>query len=295
MSRNIRTFRDLGANDDGPDSDDSGADVGRGAPQTFYAGSGQAVQGPRGARNPEDAARANAEAHIRRILQAAEQVNPEEASQGPNGGEIVNLVLHLWTDGLSIEDGPLMSREDPATIQFLDTVGRGAIPAEIARQYPGKQIDFSIDRRNEAYVAPKMKPFGGTGVRLGNVVPNIVGESSTSSAPVETAAPAQNLSAEEAARNLEQAKKELNTDSAQPTTNIQIRLPSNQRLVATFNQTHTLESVRTFICTARPDMIYAPFQLMSAYPSKVLEDESISLKDGNLLNSVIAVKVTPAV
>ncbi|CAI2350224.1 unnamed protein product [Caenorhabditis sp. 36 PRJEB53466] len=298
MSRNIRTFRDLG-DDDGPDSDDSGADAG--PPQEFYAGSGQAVQGPRGARNPEDAQRAAQENHIRQILQAV-QANPVEAAQGPNGPRndenTLKLVLHLWNDGLSIEDGPLMSRQDRATIEFLDQVGRGEIPAEVARQYPGKTIDFQINRRREDYVAPKMRPFAGSGVRLGAVVPNIVGESSASAPAASSSSAAPTTAsgasaAEEAARLLEDAKKELNTDTAQPTTNIQVRLPNNQRLVATFNQSHTLEAVRLFICTARPEIAYAPFQLMNAYPPKILEDETVSLKDANLLNSVIAVKSTP--
>ncbi|EFP05254.1 CRE-UBXN-2 protein [Caenorhabditis remanei] len=41
-------------------------------------------------------------------------------------------------------------------------------------------------------------------------------------------------------------------------------------------------------------MIYAPFELMSAYPPKVLIDEEQTLKEANLLNSVIAVKILPA-
>ncbi|ULT97808.1 hypothetical protein L3Y34_005560 [Caenorhabditis briggsae] len=295
MSRNIRTFRDIGGDNDGPDSDDSGADAERGEPQEFYAGSGQAVQGPRGPRNNED--------HIRRILQAAQVENPEELAAAVGGGrggrdnkDKVTLTLHLWTDGLSIEDGPLMARNDPATIEFLEIVGRGGIPPSLHQQYQGKDIDFNIDRRHEAYQPPKMKPFGGSGVRLGNVVPTVIGvdvSTASSSAAGAATMPSGPTSAEEEAKQLEDAKKELKTDMGQPTTNIQIRLPSGQRIVAVFNHTHTLEAVRCFICTARPDIIYSPFELMSAYPPKVLIDETQTLKEANLLNSVIAVKISP--
>ncbi|KAF1758942.1 hypothetical protein GCK72_015402 [Caenorhabditis remanei] len=288
MSRNIRTFRDIGGDNDGPDSDDSGADVERGPPQEFYAGSGQAVQGPRGPRGGAS----GAEDHIRRILQAAQAGLPEEDVRGPGQKEKVTLTLHLWTDGLSIEDGPLMPRHDQATIEFLEIVGRGGIPPSLLQQYAGKDIDFNVDRRHEPFQQPKLKPFGGNGVRLGNVVPVVVGGASSSvTPPVATSGP---TSAEEEAKRLEDAKKELNTDLAEPTTNIQIRLPNNQRLVGVFNHSHNLEAVRSFICTARPEMIYAPFELMSAYPPKVLIDEEQTLKEANLLNSVIAVKILPA-
>uniref|UniRef100_A0A1I7USQ4 UBX domain-containing protein n=1 Tax=Caenorhabditis tropicalis TaxID=1561998 RepID=A0A1I7USQ4_9PELO len=284
----IRTFRDIGGDNDGPDSDDSGADTERGQPQEFYAGSGQAVQGPRGAPR-----HGGAEDHIRRILQAAQVENPEEmaaAMRGGRGGEKITLTLHLWIDGLSIDDGPLMPRNEPATNEFLEIVGRGGIPPMLLQKYPGKDIDFNIDRRtHEQYQPPKMKAFGGNGVRLGNVVPNVTGEgSSASGAP----APAPAVSEEQEQSQMEQAKKELNTDLAQPTTNVQIRLPNSQRLVGVFNHTHTLEHVRTFICTARPDMIYQPFEMMSAYPPKVLLDENQTLKEANLLNAVIAVRIS---
>ncbi|CAL2042295.1 CBN-UBXN-2 protein [Caenorhabditis brenneri] len=289
MSRNIRTFRDIGGDNDGPDSDDSGADVERGEPQEFYAGSGQAVQGPRGPRGGAS----GAEDHIRRILQAAQAETPEQAARArPSNKEKVTLTLHLWTDGLSIEDGPLMGRHEPATVEFLEIVGRGGIPPQLMQQYDGRDIDFNIDRRHEPYQQPKMKPFGGNGVRLGNVVPNVVGE--TSGASSSAAAPATPTSAQDDAKQLDDAKKELNTDMSQPTTNIQIRLPNNQRLVGVFNHSHTLEAVRSFVCTARPDMIYSPFEMMSAYPPKVLIDEAQTLKEANLLNSVIAIRISAA-
>ncbi|CDH93022.1 SEP domain-containing protein [Caenorhabditis elegans] len=225
MSRNIRTFRDIGNNDDGgPDSDDSGADAAeRGAPQEFYAGSGQAVQGPRGAaaRGPDS------EAHIRRILQAAEVVQPEggEAPRGrPSGRETISLTLHLWSDGLSIEDGPLMSRQDPRTIEFLESVGKGEIPPSLVQQYPGKEIDFKVNRHHEEYVAPKMKPFGGSGVRLGNVVPTVLGQSSSSATTAGTSSATTDHNpdhtAENEAKQLEDAKKELSTNMNEPTTNV---------------------------------------------------------------------------
>jgi hypothetical protein len=35
-------------------------------------------------------------------------------------------------------------------------------------------INLRMERRSEPYKAPKVKPFGGAGQRLGEVVPNVV-------------------------------------------------------------------------------------------------------------------------
>jgi hypothetical protein len=44
------------------------------------------------------------------------------------------------------------------------------------------------------------------------------------------------------------------------------------------------------IFSAVPDLAFQPFQLMTTFPNKVIEDENLSLKDAGLLNSVIVVK-----
>ena len=109
--------------------------------------------------------------------------------------------------------------EKPGFFDNFFEIFRG-IPPSLLQQYAGKDIDFNVDRRHEPFQQPKMKPFGGNGVRLGNVVPVVVGGASSSSSvtpPVATSGP---TSAEEEAKRLEDAKKELNTDLSEPTTNV---------------------------------------------------------------------------
>lgn len=45
----------------------------------------------------------------------------------------------------------------------------------------------------------------------------------------------------------EAARAALATDTSQPTTTVQVRLVDGTRLAATFNQTHTIADLRSFI------------------------------------------------
>ncbi|CAD6196147.1 unnamed protein product [Caenorhabditis auriculariae] len=310
MSRNIRGLRDLqsgGGHDSGADSD------GEDGRQGFFVGgsehSGQQVLGPSGrdgddlaARVFQSASRHGAEAvsaddatsRSRRPATTGRGVrlngNPEpavrvsdgEATEGP-----VRVTLYMYPNGFSIDDGPLRMLNDPESEQFIQDIMQGRIPRELLQLHRGRQIDLHMERKLTPYEPPKMKPFQGSGARLGNVVPTVVGAGSSSAAP-EPAAP--QSTPDEAAKNLEKAKEEVKLEAGQPTTNVQIRLPSGQRLVGTFNHTHTVTTVRSFICSAYPEMEYAPFQLMTTFPNKVIDDESLSLKDANLLNAVVVVK-----
>ncbi|CAB3409956.1 unnamed protein product [Caenorhabditis bovis] len=281
MSRNIRTFDDLNGESDHEGNGSDGESNNRRG-QDFYVGSGQQVVGPN--RNEEDI--------FRRIMETARsrgdiisQGQPGEAVPAPSASNESRPTakLVIWKNGYTIDNGPLRNFDSPENAAVLNQILNGHIPPEMIRAYGSKAIDVAVEKKTIDYEQPKFSVFQGQGVRLGNVVPDIVGESS--SGPVVPPA-----SQDEQAKDLEKAKIELNLDNSQPTTNVQIRLPNNQRLVATFNHTHTLCAIRSFICTARPDLEYRPFQLMSAYPPKVFDDESISIKDADLLNSVVVVK-----
>lgn len=72
---------------------------------------------------------------------------------------------------------------------------------------------------------------------------------------------------------------------------LQIRLADGSRLVGQFNHGHTVAQVRQYITTARPQYETQTFNLLSTYPSKVLED-GLTLKEAGLLNSSIMQKLT---
>ncbi|PIO63157.1 UBX domain protein, partial [Teladorsagia circumcincta] len=122
----------------------------------------------------------------------------------------------------------------------------------------------------------------GAGARLGAVVPQIV-----SSAP----APSSSGPSTDSVDNVAKAQAEVNIDENSPVTQIQIRLPNGQRVSGKFNQAHTVGAIRNFLVTAYPDMAATAFQLMTTFPNRVIDDESIDLKDAGLINAVVVMSL----
>jgi UBX domain-containing protein 1 len=212
-----------------------------------------------------------------------EAVQSEQAAEqraDPNAP--IHVRMNVWENGFSVDDGPLRAFDDPQSRPFLEAVTRGRIPPELVQKYPGRRVDIHMERKTSPYVAPKAKPFSGEAYRLGSIVPTVVDNSQ----PIPTKEP----SVDEAAQLLKQAQEEVKLRDGEPTTRIQIRLPSGQRLVGNFNHEHNVEDVRTFIVTAIPSLAFQPFQLMTTFPNKVIENERETLKNADLLNAAIVVK-----
>ena len=60
--------------------------------------------------------------------------------------------------------------------------------------------------------------------------------------------------------------------------------------VAQFNHSHTVADIRRFIAASRPDLP-AAYNLMTAFPSAQLTDDSKTISDAGLLNAVIIQKM----
>jgi len=192
----------------------------------------------------------------------------------------VKVILKLWKEGFSVNDGELRYYSDPANKEFLSSIQRGEIPRELRNS--GSEVDVTMeDHRGETYQAggggtrSNRRAFTGQGHTLGSPTPPVVG------APME----------EDKTVNENNARKHLNLDSSQPTTNIQIRLADGSRLVGQFNHTNTIGDVRSYIVTARPQYQTRTFSLLSAYPTRELKD-SMTLAEADVLNSAIIQKLT---
>ncbi|XP_064909680.1 UBX domain-containing protein 2B isoform X2 [Columba livia] len=136
----------------------------------------------------------------------------------------IQILLKLWRNGFSLDDGELRSYSDPTNAQFLESVKRGEIPVELQRLVHGGQVNLDMeDHQEQEYVKPRLrfKAFSGEGQKLGSLTPEIV---STPSSPEE------------------EEKSILNApvliDDSMPATKIQIRLADGSRLIQRFNQTH---------------------------------------------------------
>ncbi|XP_040187774.1 NSFL1 cofactor p47 [Rana temporaria] len=205
---------------------------------------------------------------------------PEEESayvfgaRRQNQGQDVHVVLKLWKNGFSLDEGEMRSYQDPSNAQFLESIRRGEIPAELRRLAQGGQVNLDMeDHRDEDFVKPKtaFKAFAGEGQKLGSTAPNIL------SMPI--------LSQQ--AENEARASSSITLDESEPITSIQIRLADGGRLVQKFNHNHRIRDLRLFIASARPAMAATSFVLMTTFPNKELTDEDQTLKEANLLNAVI--------
>ncbi|XP_064331887.1 NSFL1 cofactor p47 isoform X5 [Camelus dromedarius] len=287
--------------------------VSRGTAPRFYAGgserSGQQIVGPPRKKSPNElvddlfkGAKEHGAVAVERVTRSPGETSkprpfagggyrlgaaPEEESayvagerRRHSGQDVsVHVVLKLWKSGFSLDNGELRSYQDPSNAQFLESIRRGEVPAELRRLAHGGQVNLDMeDHRDEDFVKPKgaFKAFTGEGQKLGSTSPQVLNTSS----------PAQQ------AENEAKASSSISIDESQPTTNIQIRLADGGRLVQKFNHSHRISDIRLFIVDARPAMAATSFVLMTTFPNKELADESQTLKEANLLNAVIVQRLT---
>lgn len=211
----------------------------------------------------------------------------DEAAGGESSPEIdlkpITMVLKMWRNGFSVDDGPLRAFQDPQNREFLESITRGEVPRELLRMARGGQVNLNMeDHRNEEYVQVKrrVKAFAGEGHRLGNVTPETIGASGSNS----------QASGDNKA-NEEEAKKRLKIDESKPTTNIQVRLSDGSRIVIKVNLDHTVQDIRSYICDARPVYGPLPFILMTNFPTKQLTDETQTVSEANLQNATLTQKL----
>ncbi|XP_036598160.1 UBX domain-containing protein 2B [Trichosurus vulpecula] len=192
---------------------------------------------------------------------------------GENQLQDVQILLKLWSNGFSLDDGELRSYSDPTNAQFLESVKRGEIPLELQRLVHGGQVNLDMeDHQEQEYIKPRLrfKAFSGEGQKLGSLTPEIV---STPSSP------------EEEGKSIVNAV--VLVDDSVPTTKIQIRLADGSRLIQRFNHTHRIVDVREFIVQSRPEFATLGFVLVTSFPNKELTDESLTLQEADILNTVI--------
>jgi len=283
----IRTLSDINKDEDEDEDEEN-------RPQNYYAGgekSGQMIQDPKRNNNKKDL--------VHEMLEKAKQQGknpPEPLQQGDDkfsgagyrlGRDAVEPVrpivnstaqqkpvtrtLTFWKNGFQVDDGPLRAIEDPANRQFLEDINNGFVPRELNTQ---SDIDVNlVDRKNDDYVAPKIKvqAFAGSGYSLG-------GGNSTTAAGTTVSAPA---AAPPLTRNFV-------VQPDQPATSIQIRLADGTKLVSKFNLSHTVQDIINFVASAKRT---GPFQLLTGYPQKVLDKPSLTIAEAGLQSAAIVQKL----
>ncbi|XP_073994176.1 NSFL1 cofactor p47-like isoform X1 [Rhodnius prolixus] len=196
------------------------------------------------------------------------------ASATPNHREVI---VRLWRDGFSVDNGALRSYNDPHEREFLARIRQGHVPAELYPQAESGAVHLSLeDHRHENYVAPATTPtyFTGKGHKLGSAISKVTEEQHDKE--VESIHPS--------------VARSVRVDESLPTTTVQIRLPGGDKIQVVLNHDHTVGDLRATIMEQRPDLQLGSFTLMTTFPSRELKDDNVSLKNADVLNSSLLLR-----
>jgi UBX domain-containing protein 1 len=180
----------------------------------------------------------------------------------------VRRTLHLWSDGFSVDDGPLFRYDDPQNQQTLDMIHGGRAPIHLLNVEHGQEVDLELDvQKEQPYVAPKpkYKPFAGQGQRLGSPV-----------AAASSVAPPPATSSSVATASTPIIAPTVTVDESQPTLQLQIRLGDGRRLQSRFNTSHTIGDVYSFVDISSPGNT-REYSLMTTFPNKDHDNKSAVL------------------
>ncbi|KAM7263901.1 hypothetical protein ACFE04_001584 [Oxalis oulophora] len=290
----IRTLSDLNRRS-GPDSDSDDD-----APQEYYTGgekSGMLVQDPTKRNNNKsnndvdaifDQARQQGaqEAPFENLTQSSssrsftgtgrllsgEPAPPPSAPQPQQPESAVHNIV-FWANGFTVNDGPLRRLDDPENAPFLESIRKSECPRELEPADKRSTVHVNLIRREQNCPEPENThvPFQGVGRTLGS--------SSVPAAPEVSAlntAPTPSIG--------------LVVDKTLPSTQIQLRLADGTRMVAHFNNHHTLNDIRGFINASRPGTA-TNYQLqLMGFPPKLLADPTQTIEQAGLANSVVIQK-----
>ncbi|KAK2982119.1 hypothetical protein RJ640_026081 [Escallonia rubra] len=285
----VRTLSDLNR----PARDGSGSDSDE--PQEYYTGgekSGMLVQDPT-KRNDVDALFNQARQagavegpadHLRpssssrSFTGTARLLSGEAVSTAPQQREPITHIITFWSNGFTVDDGPLRRLNDPENAPFLESIRKSECPKELEPTDRTTPVHVSLMRKEEdCPVQQKRKiPFQGMGRTLGSISSNPVAEP-TVDAPARNTAPHPAMG--------------LIVDQALPSTSIQLRLADGTRMVSRFNSHHTIRDIRGFIDASRPGGPRT-YQLQTVgFPPKQLADPDQTIEQAGLANSVVIQKL----
>jgi len=199
----------------------------------------------------------------------------------PARTRIVTKTITFYRNGFIVDDGELRRLDDPAQAAFLADIHAGVVPRELEEPDLSELSVNLVDRSFEDYTAPsdkaaasRRRPFEGGGYRLGEAAEE------PSKEPAATSQRTANTCTSDVVE-----PDDLDPDA--PTTQVQVRLADGSRLVMRLNTTHRVRDLRSLVCSHRADYAGTPFVFQTVLPRRTLEEESQTLAEANLLNSVV--------
>ncbi|XP_056420303.1 UBX domain-containing protein 2A [Hyla sarda] len=179
------------------------------------------------------------------------------------------VVIKMWKNGFTINDGQLRDYTDAANRQFMDSMRKGELPPELHKTFEKKEVSVNVeDRKSEEYFIRKklVDPFSGQGHRLGSATPKLITKIENGD---------------------EQVLSTVVLDAKEPQTNIKIWLSDGKRIVQKFNTTHRISDVRNFVERLPCKSEKIPFTLATSFPLRDLLDESVTIQEAQLQNAVL--------
>ncbi|XP_069881184.1 UBX domain-containing protein 2A isoform X1 [Dipodomys merriami] len=183
----------------------------------------------------------------------------------------VDINIKLWKNGFTVNDD-FRTYSDGASRQFLNSIKKGELPSELQGIFDKEEVDVKVeDKKTEVCMStkPVFQPFSGQGHRLGSATPKIVSKAKIIEVESKNTLCAVSLN------NLE------------PITNVQIWLANGKRIVQKFNISHRVSHIKDFIEKYQGPQRSPPFSLATALPFLRLLDETLTLQEAALQNTVI--------
>lgn len=252
--------------DDDEDEEDKQSFYTGGADNRGGGGSGMAVYGP--PKDEDDDGDGDVfDRLVSRATKDAKDMtaDPEGAGAGVNA-ESRNITL--YSNGFTVDDGPLREPNNPANEKFLAELLQGRVPSELRPQMRGGNLNVSLsDKRGETYEAPAYVAFSG-GATLGG-----------SSSEASTDAVFSDDGTEAPALN-----------DAEPSTTVQVKAADGKKMRLKLNTSITVRQLAAAIRAQQAGSGPATFTLSAGFPPKDLTDASVSLKDAGLTGAAIVQK-----
>ena len=187
---------------------------------------------------------------------------PSSAADAPQ-----THVVTFWSNGFTVNDGPLRAYDDPRNTPFMEAVSKGQCPPELVPANPTTPININLVRKDADYEPPpepKYVAFSGAG-------------RTPRRRPAQRRAARDRHSAADPAKGTAEGKTPLSgewsCDDSKPSAWWGLR--DGSRKVAKFNLTHTVRDVRAFIASAAPAAGDGNYALqLAGFPPERLDDEA---------------------